>query len=287
MFWWIQDSFGTQNHRGDPCYESMGLYLSGDLLQDRKKLKVDKHLLEKKTWITYLPHKKCTSRNVGSHQPLQKWWSPKLIVNDDLQRCHEFPTELPYLQITHLKNHLSTGSTWASRDSVPKTIYFRGVAAVLGVHLPMLDGHGSLIVTECDRKKKQHEIKSNLFGKGESVERKNNLLAVEDNFLPFKQTNPMTTSDVSPWRTLPGFSWIGEALLGTLWSFHPDPCKNPPNMSKFHLQVFSFESLVTKLKRDDFFGGFQNFFGHHHGVDSPISPVPDGNSPLWELPSAF
>lgn len=24
----------------------------------------------------------------------------------------------------------------------------------------------------------------------------------------------MTTSDVSPWRTLPGFSWIGEALLG-------------------------------------------------------------------------
>lgn len=142
----------------------------------------------------------------------------------------------------------------------------------------------------CDRmwqKKKQHEIKSNLFGKGESVERKNNLLAVEENFLPFKQTNPMTTSDVSPWRTLPGFSWIGEALLGTLWSFHPDPCKNPPNMSKFHLQVFSFESLVTKLKRDDFFGGFQNFFGHHHGVDSPISPVPDGNSPLWELPSAF
>ena len=47
---------------------------------------------------------------------------------------------------------------------------------------------------------------------------------------------------------------------GTLWSFHPDPCKNPPNMSKFHLQVFSFESLVTKLKRDDFFGGFRIVF---------------------------
>lgn len=72
-----------------------------------KKLKVDKDLVEKKNGSP-TPQKKCTSRNVGSHQPLQKWWSPKLIVNDDLQRCHEFPSEFLYLQIPHLKKTHST-----------------------------------------------------------------------------------------------------------------------------------------------------------------------------------
>ena len=76
MFWWIQDSFGTQNHRGDPCYESMGLYLSGDLLQDRKKLKVDKHLLEKKHGSPTYPIR-------NAHQEMLE--ATSRFKNDDLQ----------------------------------------------------------------------------------------------------------------------------------------------------------------------------------------------------------
>ena len=230
------------------------LYLSGDLLQDRKKLKVDKNLLDKKNGSP-TPQKKCTSRNV---------WSKSRFKNDDLQRCHEFPTELPYLQITHLTNHLSTGSTWASRDSVPKTIYFRGVAAVLGVHLPMLDEHGSFLWQNVTRKKTtRNQIK--LIWKGESVKRKKQNKkppgpSCRGEFSAIQTNKPNDYEWCKSVTYTPRLQLDRWGPPGTLWSFHPDPCKNPPNMSKFHLQVFSFESLVTKLKRDDFFGGFRIVF---------------------------
>lgn len=106
-------------------------------------------------------------------KPLQKWWSPKLIV-DDLQRCHEFPTEFPdlQLQIPHLKNRVQPEAPGHLAIPCRRPYTFGALLLSWAITYPCWMNMG----VSCDRmwqKKRQHKIKSNLFGKGESVKRKN------------------------------------------------------------------------------------------------------------------